>query len=280
MKKYIVPLILFIFLGLLLAYGLNLDPRNIPSPLIGKSLPAFSLPTVADPARRVSRDELKGRVYLLNVWAKLRLMKAMREKNPVEAFRDVRQLAKLVLSTDTDWYSAYRLLNIEKAAYDFMKTNGKNLKGWKTIPKDTRKQFYRSMAGFNFLMAFNVSQEALERLFNQPDKRVGYCNTVSWGLRMALSDRPLLQDAYPERFATLNRILTNSESVCRNNHWREAWRDPEFIPEMLRGWGIYARIKNEWRHNSDSTWLIKILDFFFVNSSNASHHMIDLSTLW
>jgi cytochrome c biogenesis protein CcmG/thiol:disulfide interchange protein DsbE len=68
-KKYIAPLVLFIFLGLLLAYGLNLDPRKIPSPLIGKSLPAFSLATVADPARKVSRDELLGRAYLLNVWA-------------------------------------------------------------------------------------------------------------------------------------------------------------------------------------------------------------------
>lgn len=69
MKKYAAPLILFVLLGLLLAYGLNLDPRKIPSPLIGKSLPAFSLATVADPARKVSRDELLGRAYLLNVWA-------------------------------------------------------------------------------------------------------------------------------------------------------------------------------------------------------------------
>ncbi len=69
MKKFVVPLIIFAALGLLLAYGLNLDPRKIPSPLIGKSLPAFSLPTVADPARRVSRDDMLGRVYLLNVWA-------------------------------------------------------------------------------------------------------------------------------------------------------------------------------------------------------------------
>ncbi len=69
MKKYLVPLTLFVFLGLLLAYGLNLDPRKIPSPLIGKSLPAFSLATVADPARKIGRDDLLGRVYLLNVWA-------------------------------------------------------------------------------------------------------------------------------------------------------------------------------------------------------------------
>jgi cytochrome c biogenesis protein CcmG/thiol:disulfide interchange protein DsbE len=61
--------VIFVALGLLLAYGLKLDPRMIPSPLIGKSLPAFSLTTVADPARKVSRDDLLGRVYLLNVWA-------------------------------------------------------------------------------------------------------------------------------------------------------------------------------------------------------------------
>ncbi|MBI5783429.1 MAG: DsbE family thiol:disulfide interchange protein [Gammaproteobacteria bacterium] len=69
MKKYVAPLILFVLLGLLLAYGLNLDPRKIPSPLIGKPLPAFSLATVADPARKASRDDLLGRAYLLNVWA-------------------------------------------------------------------------------------------------------------------------------------------------------------------------------------------------------------------
>jgi len=69
MKKFVVPLVIFAALGLLLAYGLNLDPRKIPSPLIGKQLPAFSLATVADPARKVGRDDLLGRVYLLNVWA-------------------------------------------------------------------------------------------------------------------------------------------------------------------------------------------------------------------
>ena len=81
MKKYIVPLIIFVSLGLLLAYGLKLDPRRIPSPLIGKSLPAFSLTTVSDPARKVSRDDLHGRVYLLSVWASWCV--ACREEHPL-----------------------------------------------------------------------------------------------------------------------------------------------------------------------------------------------------
>ena len=81
MKKYIIPLIIFVSLGLLLAYGLKLDPRRIPSPLIGKPLPAFSLTTVADPARKVSRDDLHGRVYLLSVWASWCV--ACREEHPL-----------------------------------------------------------------------------------------------------------------------------------------------------------------------------------------------------
>ncbi|MBI3545050.1 MAG: DsbE family thiol:disulfide interchange protein [Gammaproteobacteria bacterium] len=75
MKKFIVPLAIFAAIGGLLMYALYLSmngdysPRDIPSPLIGKSLPAFTLTTVSDPARKVSRDDMRGRVYLLNVWA-------------------------------------------------------------------------------------------------------------------------------------------------------------------------------------------------------------------
>lgn len=75
MKKFLVPLTLFAAIGGLLMYALYLSmkgeysPRDIPSPLIGKPLPAFTLATVADPAHKVSRDDMRGRVYLLNVWA-------------------------------------------------------------------------------------------------------------------------------------------------------------------------------------------------------------------
>ncbi len=81
MKKFLVPIILFAALGLLLAYGLLLDPRKIPSPLVGKELPAFSLATVANPNRSIGSDALRGRVYLLNVWASWCV--ACREEHPL-----------------------------------------------------------------------------------------------------------------------------------------------------------------------------------------------------
>ena len=49
--------------------GLYLNPREVPSPLIDKPAPAFSLPQLHDTGKTLSRQDLLGKVYLLNVWA-------------------------------------------------------------------------------------------------------------------------------------------------------------------------------------------------------------------
>ena len=73
MLKRWLPLILFASLGLLLWVGIRLsqerDPNAIPSPFIGKPLPAFSLPTLHDPSRTVDSASLAGTPFLLNVFA-------------------------------------------------------------------------------------------------------------------------------------------------------------------------------------------------------------------
>lgn len=69
MKKFLIPIGLFVLLGILLAYGLKLDPRKIPSPLVGKPLPAFQLATLQDPAKAMTNADFKGQVVLYNVWA-------------------------------------------------------------------------------------------------------------------------------------------------------------------------------------------------------------------
>ena len=69
MRKFATPLLLFAALGVVLYFGLSQDPRAIPSPLIGKPLPHFSLTTLSDPSRKIASEDLRGRVYLLNVWA-------------------------------------------------------------------------------------------------------------------------------------------------------------------------------------------------------------------
>ena len=59
----------FVAFVVLLAAGLRLNPREVPSPLINKPAPAFELPQLHDAAKTFSPAQMRGRVWLLNVWA-------------------------------------------------------------------------------------------------------------------------------------------------------------------------------------------------------------------
>jgi cytochrome c biogenesis protein CcmG, thiol:disulfide interchange protein DsbE len=67
--KRLIPFAIFVVLVIFFAIGLRLDPREVPSPLIGKPAPEFNLPLLADPGTRLSPAQLRGKVWLLNVWA-------------------------------------------------------------------------------------------------------------------------------------------------------------------------------------------------------------------
>lgn len=63
------PLILVIALGVVLYRGLSLNPQDMPSALVGKAMPAFSLVTLNDSEKTVSQTDLVGDIVLVNVWA-------------------------------------------------------------------------------------------------------------------------------------------------------------------------------------------------------------------
>jgi cytochrome c biogenesis protein CcmG/thiol:disulfide interchange protein DsbE len=67
--RFLLPLAGFFVLVAFLGVGLTLNPREVPSPLIGKPAPDFSAPRLDDPSQVVRRDDLKGQVWVLNVWA-------------------------------------------------------------------------------------------------------------------------------------------------------------------------------------------------------------------
>lgn len=69
MIRYLLPLGIFIALVLLLGAGLGLNPRLVPSPLVGKPLPEFALEELREPERFLTRKDLTGKVSLLNAWA-------------------------------------------------------------------------------------------------------------------------------------------------------------------------------------------------------------------
>ncbi len=67
--RFLLPLFAFLALASLLFMGLSLDPKKIPSPLIGKPAPEFSLPLLEAPEKTLTHNDLKNKVSLLNVWA-------------------------------------------------------------------------------------------------------------------------------------------------------------------------------------------------------------------
>ncbi|WP_114689995.1 DsbE family thiol:disulfide interchange protein [Polynucleobacter necessarius] len=79
--KFLIPLILFFGLVVFLAIGLNRDPHEVPSPLINKAAPAFEISQLAEPGKTFSPARMKGRVWILNVWASWCV--ACREEHPV-----------------------------------------------------------------------------------------------------------------------------------------------------------------------------------------------------
>lgn len=94
MKKFWIPIGLFVLIGVLLAYGLSLDPRKIPSPLVDKPLPAFSLPTLENPKKVVTNTDLHGKVVIINVWASW--CAACKVEHPVLMAFTQRQAAPLI----------------------------------------------------------------------------------------------------------------------------------------------------------------------------------------
>lgn len=67
--RFLVPFIVFVALAVFLYLGLQLNPREIPSPLINKPAPAFNLPQLHDPSKSLSVEAMRGQVWLFNVWA-------------------------------------------------------------------------------------------------------------------------------------------------------------------------------------------------------------------
>ena len=67
--RFLIPLGIFIGVAAFLFKGLSLDPKEVPSPLIGKAAPDFALPLLNNSETRFANSDMVGKVWLLNVFA-------------------------------------------------------------------------------------------------------------------------------------------------------------------------------------------------------------------
>lgn len=67
--SYLVPLMVFLALATLLGVGLTLNPKDLPSTMIGKPAPDFKLNLLHTPESVFSPSDYLGQRWILNVWA-------------------------------------------------------------------------------------------------------------------------------------------------------------------------------------------------------------------
>ncbi len=85
--KFLIPFLIFVVLAVFFWQGLSLNPSTVPSPLIDKAAPAFSLPQLHEPDKVITPADLNGQVWMFNVWASWCV--SCRQEHPV-----LMQLAK------------------------------------------------------------------------------------------------------------------------------------------------------------------------------------------
>jgi len=115
-KKLLIPLG-FVVLAAMLFWGLFRDPREVPSPLIGKPAPRVAVPLLSDAGAAFSAEQMKGKVWLLNVWASWcppckeehPVLLELAQKNIVpivgHSYKDKRDAARDVLSATGNPYA-------------------------------------------------------------------------------------------------------------------------------------------------------------------------------
>jgi cytochrome c biogenesis protein CcmG/thiol:disulfide interchange protein DsbE len=112
MRRFILPLVVFAAVFVFLLIGLKLNPREVPSPLIGKPAPAFQLAQLNEPDKMIGQRDMLGKVWLLNVWASWCV--SCREEHPILmefSKRDIVPIVGLnykdVRKDGTEWLSKF-----------------------------------------------------------------------------------------------------------------------------------------------------------------------------
>jgi cytochrome c biogenesis protein CcmG, thiol:disulfide interchange protein DsbE len=121
-KSLLIPLGLFLALVVFLGIGLKLDPREVPSPLVGKPMPFFGSQKLQSPQQAFSPKDMLGKVWLLNVWASWCV--ACQQEHPV-LMRFAKSKAVPIIGLDYKDQDALGLQWLERHGdpYDFSVTD-------------------------------------------------------------------------------------------------------------------------------------------------------------
>lgn len=182
MKRFLVPAVGFLLLFGLLGYALvqirsgEMSPREIPSPLVGKPLPAFNLPGLRNPEKIYTPKEFAGQVYLLNIWASW--CAACRDEHPLLMVLPKQEGLTLVgLNYKDEPAGAFAFLRELKDPYDHIMT-------------DRDGRYGIELGVYGVPETFLIDQNGVIRY-----KQIGPITLKSWNERIAPRARELMLKA-------------------------------------------------------------------------------------
>jgi hypothetical protein len=172
---------------------------------------------------------------VLQQYARLRLMKGIRERKLLSALREVRRLNHLIYSNEILVGSmvSVALLNLERTAYEYGVKHQLIAAGdWKPMSADTTLRARRAMFGFAQAFQFFTDAEFMARAFDG-HSTAGYCSALSEGMLTGSAMRPFANDPYAfevdlrPKIDLMNRIADQSREKCSLSLAHVFWENPD-----------------------------------------------------
>jgi hypothetical protein len=175
---------------------------------------------------------------LLQSWAKLRLLKGRDDKDLSSALKDVRQLARLIMTGDTLVATnvAIAILGSEESMLKYTHENSGQSVQWKLIPLEERKVAKRLFWAAKALLDPRVPEKYAESFLSL---KASVCQGMNEALTESLGYRPLLRNVQFAHYAKMDQLLTKTSSSCRSGYTQRVWADSSFMGVFKQGEDIF-----------------------------------------
>ena len=160
----------------------------------------------------------------LTVLSKMRLMKAVTDSDPAEALVQVRQLGRLLLTTENTQLMAagLEILDDERLAYLYLAAHGKVLAAqWQPIDPNALRRARRALYATRGYLHVWTPPAILKEVFEGTQEPIGFCAAVNDAVPVEYSLRPYLESHWPfERdyaagFVAIDRLVKRARASCR-----------------------------------------------------------------
>lgn len=170
----------------------------------------------------------------LRHWAKLRLLKGLKDKDLWQAARDVRQLARLLVSQEVliSAIASQGFYKLELSIFDFAKKQRLTTPAeWQPLSKETLDKSFRVCATVSRLFTPLGSQEVFDAIFKSKEHFYCKCNGMAEGMTLGILLGAKARKVYPTRFSSLTAVIEQTPE-CRLTKLRSMWqRQAPNVPE-------------------------------------------------